>query len=175
LKTSQKSLLVVLFSHIFLLAAFAVPFVSFATEEPTNYLQYLEELQSFGMDEGTGNHFEISDSDYLNIILDSTQEVSARIESIPNTITITIEPSAGPVSTQLTLGGFLLNTTYYKYEDDYHNLTTFLTDNTGTYSYVQDISEGPMRLAPTWNGSGFWRLREPSCSRFWRVPNLSRR
>ncbi len=65
------------------------------------------------------------------------------MESIPEMITMMIEPPAFSIttSTQITLSGFTPSTTYYKYQDDYHNLTEFITDENGSYSYFQDLSK----------------------------------
>lgn len=94
-----------------------------------------------GTTEGTGTHFEITDSQYLNITLDSTETVKVRLESIPEMVTLRIESASTATSTQLTLSGFPQNTTFYKYEDDYHNEVAFTTNANGSYSYTQDISK----------------------------------
>ncbi len=96
-----------------------------------------------GAIEGEGIFFKITDSEYLNISTNSSESIKIRMESIPEMVTITIEPSASSTAllTQITLTGFNPLTTYYKYEDDYHNLTKFTTDENGSYSYTQDISQ----------------------------------
>jgi len=87
-----------------------------------------------GTIEGTGMNFEITDSDYLNITLDSTESIKAMVRSIPEMIMINIESDPdiipAPTTTQIIIGGLLANTTYYQYEDDLHNLTEFTTDAT---------------------------------------------
>jgi len=98
-------------------------------------------LQIPGRIEGTGIHFEITDSEYLNLILESSEETKLRIESIPEMITMMIEPISSTVSTQITISGLASSTTYYKYQDDYHNLTEFTTDENGGYTYIQDLSK----------------------------------
>ncbi|MBP9715074.1 MAG: right-handed parallel beta-helix repeat-containing protein [Candidatus Pacebacteria bacterium] len=109
--------------------------------ENFDYLSYLEEFKNLGVTEGSGTHFEISNSEYLNISLDSTEEVSLRLESIPETISISLEASTGATYTDFTFYNFLPNTTYYKYEDGYETLTVFTTDENGSYTYTQDISQ----------------------------------
>jgi len=95
-----------------------------------------------GTIEGIGTHFEITDSEYLNVSLESSEPIKLRMESIPEMIMMMIEPSvSSTISTQITLSGFNPLTKYYKYEDDYHNLTEFITDENGSYSYFQDLSK----------------------------------
>jgi len=89
---------------------------------------------------GEGIHFELKDSEYLNITLDSSEPIKLILESLPEMVTLQLESTSGGTSIQITLGGFLASTTYYKYEDDYHNLVTFRTDNAGKYTYTQDLS-----------------------------------
>ncbi len=91
--------------------------------------------------EGTGTHFELTDSPYLNITLDSSQPVKLVLESVPEMVTMHLESASGAASTEITLGGFLPSTTYHKYEDDYHNYTPFTTDDSGKYAYTQDLSQ----------------------------------
>ena len=94
-----------------------------------------------GTIESSGAHFEITNSEYLNISLDSSEQIKLRMESIPEMITMMIEPitSSTVTSTQITLSGLAPLTKYYKYQDDYHNLTEFITDENGNHSYFQDL------------------------------------
>jgi len=62
------------------------------------------------------------------------------MESVPEMITMMVEPVLVSPSAQITLSGFLPNTTYYKYEDNYHNLTEIVTDESGAFSYTQDLT-----------------------------------
>lgn len=94
-----------------------------------------------GTVEGTGIHFEVADSEYLNVTLDSSETITLRLESVPEMVTMYIEPALAATSTQITVIGFLASTKYYKYEDDYHNLVEFTTDGNGSYSWTQDISQ----------------------------------
>lgn len=93
--------------------------------------------------ESEGSHFEITNSEYFNITLDSSESIKLRMESIPEMITMMIESGSSISSTltQITLSGFASSTKYYKYQDDYHNLTEFVTDENGQYSYFQDLSK----------------------------------
>lgn len=96
-----------------------------------------------GAVEGEGTHFEINDSQYLNIVLDSSEPIKIRMESVPEMITMMIESgsSISSTSTQITISSLSFLTTYYKYQDDYHNLTEFIADENGNYVYSQDLSK----------------------------------
>lgn len=94
-----------------------------------------------GTIEGVGNHFQVTDSSYLNITLDSSVTVDLTIQSVLHMVVMDIQvDQSGNASSQFTISGFLPNTTYYKYQDDYHNLDEFVTDSNGSYTYTQDIS-----------------------------------
>lgn len=95
-----------------------------------------------GILDGSGTHFEITDSMYLNITLDSSEPIKIMLESAPEMVTMHIEPISETPSTIITVSGFVPLTTYYKYEDDYHNLVEFTTDESGDYIYTQDLSKG---------------------------------
>ncbi len=99
-----------------------------------------EEVRFQGRIEGTGSHFEITDSEYLTVTLDSSEEISLTMESVTEMVTLEIASSAGASSSQITLSGFEPLTTYYMYEDNYHNLTIVTTDESGSYTYAQDLS-----------------------------------
>ncbi len=86
-------------------------------------------------------YFEVVDSDYLNFSLSSSEPINLILQSIPEMVTLHIEAVTEAASTQILLTGFAPLTTYYKYEDDYHNEVEFQTDAAGGYSYTQDLSE----------------------------------
>ncbi|MBI5205638.1 MAG: right-handed parallel beta-helix repeat-containing protein [Nitrospirae bacterium] len=94
-----------------------------------------------GMIESTGTHFEINNSDYLNIVLDSSESITLRLESIPEMVTMHVEPASDAASTQISVSGFQPSTKYYQYEDNYHNLNEFTTDGSGSYSWTQDLNQ----------------------------------
>jgi parallel beta-helix repeat protein len=95
-----------------------------------------------GVAEGEASHFQITDSDYLNISLESTEIIKLKLESVPKVITMRIKSvSAEATSTQITITGLMPDTLYYRYEDNLHNLTEGLSDGSGAYSYVQDLSK----------------------------------
>ncbi len=89
--------------------------------------------------ETNGTHFQLNNSRYLNITLESSEPIKLVLESIPEMVTMHLESASGADSTQITISGLALQTTYYKYEDDYHNHAAFTTDARGSYTYVQDI------------------------------------
>jgi len=94
-----------------------------------------------GTIEGTGTYFEVTDSNYLNITFESSEPVHLRLESIPEMVMMEIEDVNDANWTDITIGGFEPSTTYYKYQDDYHNLTEFTTNESGSYTYTQDLTE----------------------------------
>jgi M6 family metalloprotease-like protein len=117
-------------------------FTSPAPSSPADFRMPTDPFQMKGETAGIGTHFAITDSEYLNITLDSFETIDIKLTSIPKVITMMFNraSSTSAAVTKITLAGFLPNTTYYKYEDDYHNLTEFTTDGDGNYSYNQDIS-----------------------------------
>jgi parallel beta-helix repeat protein len=140
-----KSLLKFLLKNLLIIAIFAFLGINSWFLNTANAEEIFIPLQSSfpGIIEGEGIHFEITDSAYLNITLDSSEVIKLRLESIPEMVTITIErPSSTSASqTQITISGFKSLTTYYKFQDDYHKLTAFTTDENGQYSYFQDLSK----------------------------------
>lgn len=90
--------------------------------------------------EGVGTHLAIEDSDYLNVVLDSTEVVSVSMDSVPEMVTVLIESGEGAETSEVTLSGFVPETTYHLYQDDYHNHVAFVTDGYGCYTYVQDLA-----------------------------------
>ncbi|MCX6786236.1 MAG: right-handed parallel beta-helix repeat-containing protein [Candidatus Kaiserbacteria bacterium] len=101
-----------------------------------------DEYKIPGVTEGEGSSFQITDSDYLNIGLNSTEAIKVRIESMPRMILMHVESASGTATTTgLTITGLKPGTTYYMYQDNYHSLTPFSSDENGAYSYTQDISK----------------------------------
>ena len=91
----------------------------FAQDEPLLFEEPVSQpaLIMSGMIEGTGTAFELTDSDYLDLSLNSSEQIELRLESVPEMIVMNIEAAEGASSTLLTLCGFTTSTTYYKYED----------------------------------------------------------
>ena len=98
--------------------------------------------QTSGRIEGSGTHFELTDSEYLDMSLISSSSVHLMLESVPEMVVMNLEASGPASSTKITLSGFLSSTTYYKYEDNFHNAATFTTDTDGSYAYIQDLTKG---------------------------------
>jgi parallel beta-helix repeat protein len=93
-----------------------------------------------GRIEGRGTHFEIKDSDYLNIILESEKEIEVVLESIPRMISLNIASST-EATTTLTIRGLDPNKKYFKYEDTHKNETEFFSDERGNYFWIQDLTK----------------------------------
>ena len=89
---------------------------------------------------GTGTSFTMTTSPYLNITLASSVPITARITSLPKTISLAIEAAAGANSTDLVLGGLTPSTTYYKYIDDLHQSSPFMADGEGKHTCTLDLS-----------------------------------
>ena len=94
-----------------------------------------------GMVEGTGTYFEITDSEYMNVTLQSSETVTVTLESLPSTVTVHLEAAAGAPSTQITMGGFAPSTTYYKHVDTYEVTDEITTDASGGLAWTQDLAE----------------------------------
>jgi len=95
-----------------------------------------------GRVEGSGTDFVITDSDYLNITLHSTQPIKLVLDSAQQMVSLQVTAASGALSSDITMGGFSPQTTYHRYDDDLHNHTSFTTDIDGGYSFTQDLS-GP--------------------------------
>jgi parallel beta-helix repeat protein len=89
--------------------------------------------------EGIGTYFELTNSDYLDITLTSSETIYVYLESNSNMVSFIIESECTASSIQITLSGFEGSKTYYRYQDGYLQ-EAFTTDGTGSYSYSQDIS-----------------------------------
>jgi parallel beta-helix repeat protein len=117
-------------------------FTSPAPSAPADFRMPFDSFRMKGETSGIGTHFAITDSEYLNITLDSTETVDLRLTSMPKVITMMFNPATttSATTTEITISGLVKNTIYYKYEDDYHHLAEFTSDDNGAYSYAQDIS-----------------------------------
>ncbi len=113
-------------------AIFVVPYGAGAQSGP---------LSSPGAIEGTGTHFEIANSRYLDAVVESSEPIALKMNSAPRMITIMIEPVSLAASTRIIVSGFAPLTVYYKYEDDYRHLEEFTTDGNGAYAYTQNIAK----------------------------------
>ena len=93
-----------------------------------------------GIIKGTGTYFEVTGSSYLNIMLESSEPVHLMLESAPDMVVMSLMASEGAPSTRITLAGLLPSTTYYRYEDNYHNGITFTADDNGNCTFAQDLT-----------------------------------
>lgn len=100
-----------------------------------------ESFQIPGIINSQGKHFEITDSNYLNIALESSKDISIRIESVPKMIVFNIKASDEDHSSSFVLSGLLPNETYHKYQDNYHNYQPLTTNGSGIVTFEQDISQ----------------------------------
>lgn len=91
--------------------------------------------------EGTGTHFELTKSHYINVKMDSSETIRLSLTSVPSMITMHIDSTSSATSTQLTIGGFAPLTTYHMYEDGYSNHIPITTDENGSFTYNLDITQ----------------------------------
>ncbi|MFA6566403.1 MAG: hypothetical protein WCT48_06680, partial [Candidatus Paceibacterota bacterium] len=66
-------------------------FTSPAPSSPANFRMPTDPFQMRGEKSGIGTHFAITNSEYLNITLDSTETVDLKLTSIPKVITMMVE------------------------------------------------------------------------------------
>ena len=100
-----------------------------------------ESFRAPGTVEGAGKHFEITDSEYLNIALESSENVMVRVESIPEMIVLDIKASESASSADFILSGFPANATFHKYQDGYENYAPLISDSNGIVYFEQNISQ----------------------------------
>lgn len=157
----------ILVATLILASAYFLPGV-FASEEeesisqPEAFLQDEtnppESSKILGTVSGEGNFFEIKDSTYLNITLESTAKIKARVESIPEMITINLEKlNQEDEITQLTIKNLVPNTTYHLYTDDYHNYTPLLSDEEGKAIFEVELSSPHILFIQTKKSTKFIR------------------
>jgi parallel beta-helix repeat protein len=91
---------------------------------------------------GNGTHFEVTNSSYFNITLDSADSINLMLESIPGLVYLGISSDSSATSTQINLSGFMPNTRYYRYEDSYESYIPMDTDGNGNSTFTQDLSTG---------------------------------
>ena len=144
----NKKILMLSFAVIFFLSGITLVFVQ---EVPP------EEFHMPGTIEGEGTYFEITDSDYLNITLESTEPINLLLESMSGIIIMDIKSVSDAASTQITISGLMPLTTYYKYEDNIGDPVEFMTDENGNYVYTQDLSEIHLVFIQTCSSTNFIR------------------
>ena len=89
--------------------------------------------------EDTGTNFNIDSSNYIDLIITSSQNVDIFLESAFGLICYHVKGDGTVDFTDITLTGFLPDTTYYMSQDDEESVA-FRTDSSGVYTYTQDLS-----------------------------------
>ncbi len=97
--------------------------------------------QEPGVAEGIGTSFQITDSDYLNIKLETSHEVMAIIQSSNGIVDLYIHPRFEEI-VAFTISGFNPNKAYYKYVNTYSSGVEITTDDSGALDFVQSIEDG---------------------------------
>jgi hypothetical protein len=123
------------FVFLLLLAGFINLHYAQVTPGPSNY--YFMK----GAVDTTSTSFEITDSDYLNIVLESSEEVHLFIESLPSMISMMVMPVSNAANAQFELRGLESSKEYHMYQDGYEEHTPFTSDANGVYSFTQDLSD----------------------------------
>jgi len=98
-----------------------------------------EDHPGIGVLDDIGTHFELPD---FNVSITTNTTVHIFLRAYPSEmICYFIENASEAMSTQLTLGYLKPFTTYYMIEDSLVNENGFTTDDIGSYTYTQDLSE----------------------------------
>lgn len=122
-------------SALLIMSIFTVTLAGLPLVDATEIL----DIQPSWILDATGTYFEITESPFQNLTVESSESIHLSIESA-QIITIWIESESEAESTEITISNLTPETTYHKYEDNYHNHVAFTTDLLGHYEYVQDIS-----------------------------------
>ncbi len=81
---------------------------------------------------GSGKFFEIKDSQYLNVTLESSEEIRLILESIPKIVSLNVWAASNNInSVVLTIKGLASNKAYFKYQDSYKNEAVFISNENG--------------------------------------------
>ena len=94
-----------------------------------------------GTVEGVGVLFEVTDSEYLNVSLASTEMVAVYLSSVPSVIELRVEAADSALAAQLTLNGLVPGLEYHLYTDDLRNHAVMTSDEFGSLSWNQDLVE----------------------------------
>ena len=131
-------------SAVFTIIAFGSPLALAEVKLPERALESGNLIRT---QKTKGTDFNVSGSDYLNVSIHSSKEVSLSVLSIPKIILIEISKNEvssaerkSDSKTKIEISNLAPDTVYYKYEDNYHNRAEFRTDKDGKYDYTQDIS-----------------------------------
>ena len=92
-----------------------------------------------GVVEGVGVHFEVTDSEYLNVTLDSTELVTATVSSVPSVIELRLEAADGALATDLSLVGLVPDLAYHLFIDSLENHFIMTAGADGSLAWTQDL------------------------------------
>jgi hypothetical protein len=90
--------------------------------------------------EGTGTSFEIIGSEFQNVVLTSSEEVTVHLESIPDAVNFFIESDSALTATDITMSGLKSDTKYTMFQDG-ESVYDFQTDSEGAFTYQQSLSK----------------------------------
>jgi hypothetical protein len=120
---------------LMVLVVFAGMPMNVSAEEPEE--PWVDSLDGQSV-EGFGTHFRITSGKYLDITLVSTESVQINLKSIPYSVSFQIESDTDIGSTQITISGFQIGKTYYRYQD-FKLQDEFIVDETNTIIFTQDL------------------------------------
>jgi len=89
---------------------------------------------------GFGVHFKVTNSDWLDVTLDSTVPIRLELNSIPTSIHIRVAANPEGASTEITLGGLQPNTGYWRYDDASPSGVLFTSDSSGRYTFTLGLA-----------------------------------
>jgi hypothetical protein len=111
--------------------------------------QSLPPLAPRGAVAGFGTHFEVTNSDWLNVTVASTRPIQLSVNSIPARIEMRIMPGAAAGVAEITLGGLLPNTVYWRYDGTNATGAPISSDASGRYTFSHDLSGAlAMKIQP---------------------------
>ena len=113
-------------------AMVAAPSASWAQDDPPPHIP--------GTVHGTGTYFEITDSDYLNVTVETTEGVSVLLSSYPELVSLHVSGAEGASSTQVTIRGLPPGIVFHRYLDDLRDHTLVDTGEQGTDVFTLDLT-----------------------------------
>jgi len=97
--------------------------------------------QAPGLLRGIGNDFQITESDYVDVGIYSSELISLYAESAGGVLMLIVEAATEADSTTVRLSNLAPEHSYYQYLDDFHNASTFATDENGECEFIVDLAE----------------------------------
>lgn len=89
---------------------------------------------------GFGTEFQITDSEYLNLKLEINPATDLVFESVPEMITLDLEPNPANPNAEIKISGLEANKEYHFYEDSYENHQAVKSDEEGSVTFFQDLT-----------------------------------